>query len=100
MLIHYLTLGLAPGVSDEEIEGYDLELTRRHPPGREPERFRRIASAYEALADERSRIESALFGSAQIHDAEAGLQEPATAAAKPRNPGLRELLAAEGFVDE
>lgn len=100
MLVHYLMLGLALGATDDEIRGRYLELTRRHPPGRDPERFRRIAAAYEALADERSRMETALFGSADIHDAEAALQELVAAATRPRSPGLLELLAAEGLAAE
>ena len=99
MLIHYLRLGLKPGASDDEIRRRYLALTRRHPPAREPEAFRRIAAAYEALVDERARVEATLFGSAQIHDAEAALRELVEAAAQPRSPGLVELLVAKGLRD-
>ncbi len=94
-----MTLGLLPGACDEEIRRHYLELTRRHPPGRDPERFQRISAAYEALANERGRVESMLFGSAQIHDAEAALHELVAAAAPPRRPGLAQLLSAEGLTD-
>ena len=38
MLAHYLTLGLPPSASPGEIRRRYLELIRRHPPSREPER--------------------------------------------------------------
>ena len=60
MLTHYLTLGLSPSASHEEIRRRYLALIRRHPPSREPERSQRIVAAYEALKDDRSRVETIL----------------------------------------
>lgn len=100
MLTHYLTLGLAPGASDEEVRRRYLDLVRRHPPGRDPERFQRIAAAYEALVDERTRVRSALFGTVGLVDPEGALRE-LVAAARLRSwvqpPTLRDLLRDEGL---
>ena len=65
MLAHYLTLGLSPSDSPGEVRRRYLELIRKHPPSREPERSQRIVAAYEALKDDRSRVETALFGMAR-----------------------------------
>ena len=101
MLTHYLALGLSPSAGPDEIRRRYLELVRAHPPGRDPERFQRIAAAYEALEDDRSRVETAIFGLARYGDFELALE--ALAEARPvrrRAPGLRTLLAAEGRLDE
>lgn len=101
MLVHYLVLGLSPSAGQEEIRRRYLELVRAHPPGRDPEHFQRVAAAYEALADERSRVETAIYGLARYGDFELALD--ALAEARPerrRTPGLRTLLAAEGKLDE
>lgn len=47
----YLILGLPASASDAEIRARYLELTRAHPPEREPDRFREIHRAYQAAAD-------------------------------------------------
>ena len=97
MLAHYLTLGLAPGAPQAEIRRRYLELTRSHPPSRDPDRFARIAAAYEALQDDRSRVRTAMFGIAAYSDWELALDalvQARTAARKA--PGLQALLAAEG----
>lgn len=99
MLIHYLFLGLSPAATQEEIRRRYLELVRAHPPGREPERFQQITTAYEALKDERTRIETAIFGMARHGDFELALE--ALVRARPsqrRMPGLKTLLEAEGKV--
>ena len=97
MLAHYLTLGLAPDAPQAEIRRRYLELTRSHPPSRDPDRFARIAAAYEALQDDRSRVRTAMTGIAAYSDWELALDalvEARTAARKA--PGLQALLAAEG----
>ena len=99
MLAHYLTLDLAPDASQEEIRQRYLELTRRHPPSRDPERFGRIAAAYEALQDDRSRVRTALFGIAAYSDWELALDALVQARTGTRKaPGLQALLAAEGLT--
>jgi curved DNA-binding protein CbpA len=98
VLVHYLTLGLVPGASDAQIRQRYLELTRQHPPGRDPQRFRSIAAAYQALATERGRMDATLFGMGQIHDPRAALHELIEAAAQQRrSPGLQDLIRAEGI---
>ena len=102
MLAHYLTLGLPPSASHEEIRRRYLALIRRHPPSREPERSQRIVAAYEALKDDRSRVETALFGMAR-YGGDFELALDALVKARPRGrstPGLKTLLAAEGKADE
>ena len=102
MLAHYLTLGLSPSASPGEIRRRYLALIRRHPPSREPERSQRIVAAYEALKDDRSRVETALFGMAR-YGGDFELALDALVKARPRGrstPGLKTLLAAEGKADE
>ena len=99
MLAHYLTLDLAPDATQEEIRQRYLELTRSHPPSRDPERFGRIAAAYEALQDDRSRVRTALFGIAAYSDWELALDALVQARTGARKaPGLQALLAAEGLT--
>ena len=101
MLAHYLTLGLSPSATPEEIRRRYLALIRAHPPSRKPEHSQRIIAAYEALKDDRSRVETALFGMTRYGDFEQALD--ALVRARPRRrstPGLKTLLAAEGKQDE
>ena len=101
MLAHYLTLGLSPSASREEIRRRYLALIRAHPPSREPERSQRIVDAWEALKDDRSRVETALFGMARYGDFELALEALVRARPHQRStPGLKTLLAAEGKQDE
>ena len=97
MLAHYLTLGLAPNASQAEIRRRYLDLVRGHPPSRDPDRFGRIAAAYEALQDDRSRVRTAIFGIAAYSDWELALDALVRARTGARKaPGLQALLAAEG----
>ncbi len=101
MLAHYLALGLGPSASRKEVRRRYLELIRAHPPSREPEYSERIVAAYEALKDDRSRVETALFGMSRHGDFELALD--ALVQARPRGratPGLQALIAAEGAEDE
>ena len=101
MLEHFLVLGLSPSASEDEIRRCWLELARAHPPGRDPERFQRIAAAYEALQDPRSRVETAIFGVARYGDHELALDALLRARPERREPpGLQALLAAEGTLDD
>lgn len=101
MLSHYLTLGLPPSASGEEIRRRYLELVRSHPPGREPEYSERIIAAYEALKDDRRRVDAELFGMARCGDFELALNALVQARPPRRStPGLKTLLAAEGMRDE
>ena len=100
MLAHYLTLGLSPCASAQEIRRRYLALIRAHPPSREPERGRRIIAAWEALKDDRSRVDTAIFGLAGYGDFELALD--ALVQARPRGrstPGLKALVEAEGMAE-
>ena len=100
MLAHYLTLGLSPAAPREEIRRRYLELIRAHPPSREPEHSQRIIAAYEALKDDRSRVETAIFGMVRYGDFELALDALVRARPQRRStPGLKTLLAAEGIHD-
>lgn len=99
MLAHYLVLELDPAATPEDVRRRYLELTRAHPPGRDPERFAQIAAAYEALKDDRARVETAIFGMARYSDFEPALA--ALVEARPecrRTPGLKTLLEAEDLL--
>lgn len=101
MLAHYLALGLSSSASREEVRRRYLALIRAHPPSREPEYSQRIVTAYEALKDDRSHVETALFGMSRYGDFELALD--ALVRARPRErvtPGLKTLIAAEGMRDE
>ena len=101
MLAHYLTLGLSPSASVSEIRQRYLDLVRAHPPSREPEYSERIIAAYEALKDDRRRVETELFGIARYGGFERALDALVRARPGGRStPGLRTLLAAEGMRDE
>ena len=100
MLAHYLTLGLSPSASAQEIRRRYLALIRAHPPSREPEHSRRIIAAYEALKDHRARVETAIFGLARYGDFELALDALVQACPQRRSaPGLKVLLEAEGLVE-
>ena len=97
MLAHYLVLGLSPTATQAEIRQRYLQLVRTHPPGRNPQRFQQIAAAYDALKDDRSRVETAIFGMARYGEFDLALEALVKArAGGGRTPGLKTLLAAEG----
>ncbi len=101
MLAHYQTLGLSPSASAQDVRQRYLALIRAHPPSREPEYSQKIVAAYEALKDNRSRIDTALFGLARSGDFELALDELVRARPQKRlSPGLEKLIAAEGADDE
>jgi curved DNA-binding protein CbpA len=57
----YETLGLTSDVGEAEIRRRYLELVREFPPDREPDRFRAVHEAYEALRDPARRLRVRLF---------------------------------------
>ena len=74
-------------------------MIRSHPPSRDPDRFGRIAAAYEALQDDRARVRTAMFGIAAYSDWELALDALVQARTAARKvPGLQALLAAEGLA--
>jgi len=57
----FTVLGVDEAADDAEIRARYLALVRRFPPDREPERFQDTRAAYEALSDERKRLEAKLL---------------------------------------
>ena len=47
----FVVLGLSADCSEAELRARYLELVKRHPPEREPEKFRQLHRAYEAARD-------------------------------------------------
>ena len=95
MLADYLTLGLEPGATDDDIRKRYLELVKTHPPEHDPQRFQDITQAYERIKDQRSRIHHRIFGARECVDVEASLAYLVRAfAPKRRRAGLQELIQA------
>jgi len=57
----FYVLDLEEDATDELVEARYQQLLRRHPPDRDPEAFRVLRRAYEALRTERGRQEARLF---------------------------------------
>ena len=96
MLNPYIVLGLPRSATDEEIRRRYLELVRKYPPSRAPERFQLVAQAYEAVKTLAARVETELFGASAYRSFDeivSELEQAALLTAKPT--GLRELVDAE-----
>jgi curved DNA-binding protein CbpA len=59
-------LGVDENAGDDEIKRRYLAMVRAYPPDREPARFQAYRAAYEALSNERKRLETKLLAA---HDA-------------------------------
>jgi len=57
----FTVLGVGEDAGDEQIKQLYLALVRAFPPDREPERFQAYRAAYEALRDQRKRLEAKLL---------------------------------------
>jgi DnaJ-class molecular chaperone len=57
----FTVLGVAEDAGDAEIRRRYLALVRDFPPDRAPDRFLEYRAAYEALSDERKRLETKLL---------------------------------------
>ena len=57
----FTVLGVSEEADDAEIRRRYLALVREFPPDRAPERFQELRAAYEALSDERKRLETKLL---------------------------------------
>lgn len=94
MFTHYLVLDLPQTADDETIRRRYLEMVKTYTPESDPVTFRRITAAYEAIKDERQRIESALFEAIKPADWENELVKLATARRpKRKRVGLQDLIA-------
>ena len=58
----FAVLGLDETADDEAVRAAYVQALRTSPPDRDPEGFRRIREAYEALRDTESRLALRLFG--------------------------------------
>jgi curved DNA-binding protein CbpA len=58
----FTVLGLEETADDEAVRVAYLAAVRKSPPDRDPEGFRRIREAYEALRDSEHRLALRLFG--------------------------------------
>jgi curved DNA-binding protein CbpA len=58
----FTVLGLEETADDEAVRAAYLSAVRKSPPDRDPEGFRRIREAYEALRDHERRLALRLFG--------------------------------------
>ena len=70
----YAVLDLEPDAGDEAIRARYLELVRKYPPERAPDRFRAVREAYELVRDEDRRIRFALFHVVEDPDLNANLE--------------------------
>jgi curved DNA-binding protein CbpA len=62
----FAVLEIGEDADDETIQRRYLALVRRYPPERDPDRFREIRAAYEAIQNKRDRLRARLLS---IHDA-------------------------------
>ncbi|QTA82138.1 DnaJ domain-containing protein [Desulfonema limicola] len=96
MLTYYLVLNVPFDASDEDIRNRYLQMVKKHTPENDPERFRKITEAYEAIQTERKRIASKLFGSFNVKDYEEALLSLVEAReVKRRGATLHELFQSE-----
>jgi DnaJ-class molecular chaperone len=78
----FTDLGVSEDADDAEIRRRYLALVRDFPPDRAPDRFQECRAAYEALADERSRLAMKL-----LHTNTAALSRLSMAALQDAPPG-------------
>jgi len=64
----FAVLGLEETADDEAVRAAYLAAIRKSPPDRDPEGFRRIRDAYEALRDKERRLALRLFGPPPLAD--------------------------------
>ena len=58
----FTVLGVGEDADDDQIKQRFLSLVRLFPPDREPEQFQAYRAAYEALRDQRKRLETKVLG--------------------------------------
>lgn len=71
----FTILGVEETADDEAVRAAYLRALRRCPPDRDPEGFRRIREAYEAVRDTERRLALRLFGPPPLGRLEALLDE-------------------------
>jgi curved DNA-binding protein CbpA len=90
----YGVLDLPPDADDAAVRARYLELVRRWPPEREPERFATIRAAYERVRDGDARLRHRLFDTGRAANID-GLIEEAVCRSRRRRVTLAELLAVQ-----
>ena len=62
----YRILGVAPGADEAEVRAAYRAALRRHPPEGDPQGFKRLRAAYEAVRDPAAAASTALFAGPRI----------------------------------
>lgn len=62
----FAVLGIEATADDAAVRAAYLAAVRRSPPDRDPEGFRRVREAYEAVRDEERRLALRVFGPAPL----------------------------------
>ena len=62
----FSVLGVGEDAGDDQIKQRYLALVRAFPPDRDPERFQVYRAAYEALRDQRKRLEAKLLRTNEV----------------------------------
>lgn len=82
----FAILGVAPDAPETDIRKRYLELVRKHSPDRDPERFREIRQAYDAVSDPETRLDRMIFQSKTDDSLERLLSDTARKIAARRIP--------------
>ncbi len=64
----WAVLGLTADATDAELRVRYVELTKQHPPDRDPQRFEQIRAAYDAARDRQAQLEERAFGPPPLDD--------------------------------
>jgi curved DNA-binding protein CbpA len=86
----FAALGIEETADDEAVRAAYLAAVRRAPPDRDPEGFRRVREAYEAVRDADRRLALRLFGPEPLESLEALLDAM---------PDERRHVGAEPWLD-
>lgn len=108
----FAVLGLPPAVDDAAVRAAYRAVLRAHPPERDPEGFKRIRVAYEALRDAACRVRAAVLLHPWLDDVDVPSPEELSAP-RPASPDTALLrselerlvasgtdLAGRGFADD
>ncbi len=88
----YAVLDLLPGSDDDAIRRRYLQMVKKYPPERHPERFAEIRQAYESLRDLSTRLRYSLFEAGKRESVDAIIEELSCRTTR-RRLSLKELLA-------
>ena len=96
----FTVLGVGEDADDAAIRQRYLALVRDYPPDRAPERFRAYRAAYEAISDDRKRLEAKLLRTSSVALARLGVAALNAAPPNPARAAKRTLAAvlAEGIM--